>query len=93
MNGHSFCYGGKQAFKMIASNALRVSAINSIGDFVLFLGKVLVVIGTVLVGLKLFQVRFQRGCKKLSNEDDFRIHLAFIICGFQSRYVDCLHIL
>lgn len=56
MNGYSFCKGGKQAFKLLTSNALRVAAINSVGDFVLFLGKVFVVIATVLVGLKLFQV-------------------------------------
>ena len=29
-----------QAFEIITSNALRVAAINSVGDFVLFLGKV-----------------------------------------------------
>lgn len=42
---------------MITSNVLRVAAINSIGDFVLFLGKVLVVISTVLLGFKLLEVK------------------------------------
>ncbi|XP_050526214.1 choline transporter-like protein 1 isoform X2 [Daktulosphaira vitifoliae] len=48
--GDNFCRAGSQAFKIITSNVLRVSAINSVGDFVLFLGKVLVVTSTVLVG-------------------------------------------
>lgn len=56
IHGHNFCRAGQQAFKLLATNALRVVAINSVGDFVLFLGKVLVVIATVLVGIQLVQV-------------------------------------
>lgn len=48
--GCNFCTGGQQAFKMLVTNVLRVSAINSVGDFVLFLGKVFVVAVTVLIG-------------------------------------------
>lgn len=54
--GDNFCSSGQQAFKMITSNVLRVAAINSVGDFVLFLGKVLVVISTVLLGFKMLEV-------------------------------------
>ncbi|KAJ8946090.1 hypothetical protein NQ318_010387, partial [Aromia moschata] len=53
--GYSFCQAGKQAFKLLSSNVLRVAAINSVGDFVLFLGKVLVVAATVLIGIKMLQ--------------------------------------
>ena len=59
MYGYSFCKGGKQAFKLLVANVLRVTAINSVGDFVLFLGKVLVVAATVLIGAKMLQVRLQ----------------------------------
>lgn len=52
----SFCNAGKRAFQLISSNALRVFAINSIGDFVLFLGKVFVVTATVLIGIEMIQV-------------------------------------
>ncbi|PNF24373.1 Choline transporter-like protein 1 [Cryptotermes secundus] len=52
--GYSFCQAGQRAFKHLSSNALRVAAINSVGDFVLFLGKALVVIATVLIGIKMF---------------------------------------
>ncbi|KAK3925681.1 Choline transporter-like protein 1 [Frankliniella fusca] len=57
MYGHNFCRAGEQAFKMLASNALRVAAINSVGDFVLWLGKALVVIATVLIGVELLQTK------------------------------------
>ncbi|XP_019878880.1 choline transporter-like protein 1 [Aethina tumida] len=53
--GYSFCTAGKQAFKLLSSNVLRVATINSVGDFILFLGKILVVVTTVLVGIKLIQ--------------------------------------
>ncbi|XP_037916936.1 choline transporter-like protein 1 isoform X2 [Hermetia illucens] len=55
MAGYSFCNAGKRAFNILSSNALRVFAINSIGDFVLLLGKGLVVLITVIVGIELIQ--------------------------------------
>ncbi|KAJ1528839.1 hypothetical protein ONE63_007213 [Megalurothrips usitatus] len=57
MYGHNFCRAGEQAFKMLATNALRVAAINSVGDFVLWLGKALVVIATVLIGVEMLQAK------------------------------------
>ncbi|ESO00101.1 hypothetical protein HELRODRAFT_192732 [Helobdella robusta] len=42
IEGTSFCTSARKAFEIISSNALRVLAINSVGDFVLFLGKVAV---------------------------------------------------
>lgn len=54
--GCSFCTGGKKAFRALSDNILRVAAINSVGDFVLFLGKVLVVALTVVCGVYLIQV-------------------------------------
>ncbi|XP_046830701.1 choline transporter-like protein 1 isoform X2 [Vespa crabro] len=53
--GCNFCSGGKKAFQALSSNILRVAAINSVGDFVLFLGKVLVVVLTVITGIYLIQ--------------------------------------
>lgn len=55
MNGYSFCTAGRKAFSLLASNALRVFAINSVGDFVLLLGKLFVVLSTVLIGMELIQ--------------------------------------
>lgn len=56
MDGSSFCVAGKRAFRILSTNSLRVFAINSIGDFVLLLGKVFVVLATVLIGIELIQV-------------------------------------
>lgn len=56
MDGSSFCVAGKRAFHILTTNSLRVFAINSIGDFVLLLGKVFVVIATVLIGIEMIQV-------------------------------------
>ncbi|XP_026670427.1 choline transporter-like protein 1 isoform X2 [Ceratina calcarata] len=53
--GCNFCTGGRKAFQALSSNILRVAAINSVGDFVLFLGKVLVVTLTVVTGIYLLQ--------------------------------------
>ncbi|CAK9832448.1 Choline transporter-like protein 1 [Anthophora retusa] len=53
--GCNFCTGGKKAFHALSNNILRVAAINSVGDFVLFLGKVLVVTLTVVSGIYLIQ--------------------------------------
>uniref|UniRef100_A0A1B6CV87 Choline transporter-like protein n=1 Tax=Clastoptera arizonana TaxID=38151 RepID=A0A1B6CV87_9HEMI len=53
--GKNFCESGKQAFKLLTSNALRVAAINSVGDFMLFLSKILVVAITVLIGSKVLE--------------------------------------
>ena len=45
-----------QSFTTLVNNALRVAAINSVGDFVLFLGKIGVMALTAAVGLIWFKV-------------------------------------
>lgn len=40
INSTSFCTSARDAFIILVENALRVTAINTVGDFVLFLGKV-----------------------------------------------------
>ncbi len=42
INSTNFCTSARDAFFILAENALRVAAINSVGDFVLFLGKVFI---------------------------------------------------
>lgn len=46
-----FCASAKVAFQALFSNAIRVAAINSIGDFILFLGKLCVAVSTAIVGI------------------------------------------
>lgn len=40
INSTNFCTSARDAFLILVENALRVTAINTVGDFVLFLGKV-----------------------------------------------------
>jgi len=51
IEGKSFCPAAKRAFGIIASNVLRVAAINSVGAFVLFLGKVGVMAATCAISV------------------------------------------
>ncbi|XP_058454180.1 choline transporter-like protein 1 isoform X1 [Malaya genurostris] len=55
MHGDPFCKAGKNAFRLLTNNALRVFAINSVGDFVLILAKIFVVAVTCLIGMELIQ--------------------------------------
>lgn len=55
--GYGFCKAAQKAFGVLASNALRVAAINSVGAFVLFLAKSSVVICTVVIGYQLLKTR------------------------------------
>uniref|UniRef100_A0A8C2JVH7 Choline transporter-like protein n=1 Tax=Cyprinus carpio TaxID=7962 RepID=A0A8C2JVH7_CYPCA len=51
INSTNFCTSARDALFILAENALRVAAINSVGDFVLFLGKVLIVSCTAFAGV------------------------------------------
>ncbi|XP_028315076.1 choline transporter-like protein 1 isoform X2 [Gouania willdenowi] len=53
INSTSFCTSARDAFVLLVENALRVATINAVGDFVLFLGKVLVVTSTAFAGVLL----------------------------------------
>ncbi|XP_041483712.1 choline transporter-like protein 1 [Lytechinus variegatus] len=55
--GYNFCKAAQKAFSLLVSNALRVAAINSVGDFLLLLGKVAVTACVVVIGLQLLQER------------------------------------
>ncbi|XP_064606234.1 choline transporter-like protein 1 [Liolophura sinensis] len=57
IHGYSFCKSARRAFSIIVSNALRMVAINCVGDFVLFLGKVGTVAAVACVGIELFKSR------------------------------------
>lgn len=52
-----------QAFKIIMDNVLRVAAINSVGAFVLFLGKIGVMAATAAVGVFWLKVRRDNSSK------------------------------
>uniref|UniRef100_A0A673GW20 Choline transporter-like protein n=1 Tax=Sinocyclocheilus rhinocerous TaxID=307959 RepID=A0A673GW20_9TELE len=51
INSTSFCTSARDAFVILVENALRVATINTVGDFVLFLGKILIVSCTAFTGV------------------------------------------
>lgn len=55
--GDPFFTAGSKAFHKLMSNSLRVFTINTIGDAVLFLGKVFVVVITVLTGIEMLRAK------------------------------------
>lgn len=57
IQGTSFCKSAAKSFTVLVNNALRVAAINSVGDFILFLGKIGVMAATAAVGVIWFKSR------------------------------------
>ncbi|XP_026186926.1 choline transporter-like protein 1 isoform X2 [Mastacembelus armatus] len=58
INSTGFCTSARDAFVILVENALRVATINAVGDFVLFLGKILIVTSTAFAGVLL--LNYQR---------------------------------
>ena len=54
--GYHFCKAAKRGFTLLVSNALRLMALNTVGDFCLFLAKILVVIVVVVIGMQITEV-------------------------------------
>ncbi|XP_041942283.1 choline transporter-like protein 1 [Alosa sapidissima] len=58
INSTSFCTSAQDAFIIMVENVVRVAVINTVGTFILFLGKVLVVSCTAFVGV--LTLRYQQ---------------------------------
>ncbi|XP_029804468.1 choline transporter-like protein 3 isoform X2 [Suricata suricatta] len=54
INGTDFCTSAKDALKLLSKNSSHFTSVNCFGDFIIFLGKVLVVCLTVFGGLMAF---------------------------------------
>ncbi|XP_061100716.1 choline transporter-like protein 1 isoform X2 [Conger conger] len=80
INSTSFCTSARDAFIILVENALRVAAINTVGDFVLFLGKVLIVSCTAFAGV--LALNYQR---------DYTVWVLplFIVCLFAFLVAHC----
>ncbi|XP_048826503.1 choline transporter-like protein 1 isoform X3 [Brienomyrus brachyistius] len=80
INSTSFCTSARDAFVILVENALRVAAINTVGDFVLFLGKVLIVSCTAFAGV--LALNYQR---------DYTVWLLplLIVCLFAFLVAHC----
>ena len=64
IEGYSYCGAAQEALNLIGSNLLRYAAINTIGDFILFLGKLVVTLGSTCIAFSLLEDE-----KMLSGED------------------------
>ncbi|VVC27985.1 Hypothetical protein CINCED_3A023837 [Cinara cedri] len=81
MEGIGFCLAASRAWHVIVGNALRLVAINSIGDFILFLAKCLV---TLIIGsAALFTLRSK-------SELHFHAIPTIIICIFAFFIAHCV---
>lgn len=65
--GDGFCVSGKRAFRVLTQNAIKVATINSVGDFVMALGRFLITGLSVLIGYLLLQVGLRVTCIYLRN--------------------------
>lgn len=53
--GYNFCAGARRAFSLLARNLVRVVVLDKVTDFILFIGKVIVVALVILTSTALFQ--------------------------------------
>lgn len=55
IEGTDYCFSAKVAFKTLASNTLRILTINTMGDFIIFLGKCIVTASSATFGVYLMR--------------------------------------
>ncbi|XP_065212382.1 choline transporter-like 1 [Planococcus citri] len=55
VQGINFCPAAYRAWKVLANNALRLATINSVGDFILFLGKCFVAMIMTVIAVLIFK--------------------------------------
>ncbi|XP_015793685.1 choline transporter-like protein 1 [Tetranychus urticae] len=60
IHGYSFSTSAKRAFSILSSNTLKIATINSIGDFLLLLGKLSVISLTLIVGTELTKEKMDK---------------------------------
>lgn len=76
INSTNFCTSAKDAFVILVENALRVAAINTVGDFMLFLGKVCPLY-TVVMDLHSSKLSLAMACT--SNSKCLKISVSYYI--------------
>lgn len=79
MYGYSFCTAARQAFKILLANVLRLAAINTVGAFVLFVCKLVVVCLTGMIAIAM-----------LKSDDSLHYYaiVVFVICVFAYMIAD-----
>lgn len=77
IEGTPYCTSAQVAFSTLAANTARVIVINSIGDFILFLGKLIVTATIALVGM--YFVRFESNVYYMAVPIIFAAIIAYFI--------------
>jgi len=98
--GKSFCRSAMNAFAILLRNALRVAAINSIGDLVLFVCKLIITAVGVVASFFYFQysekITGALGAdanSTLGAADEVQYEsLQILICGIFSYFIACMFI-
>ncbi|KAJ1500068.1 hypothetical protein HMI56_004049 [Coelomomyces lativittatus] len=76
--GYGFCEGAKKAFDLLVRNAYRLIVVEGVGGFLLFLGKLLIVSVTCIVGMVLL-FHFQ---PELGNFNAVPLIFIFVLAWF-----------
>lgn len=71
MDGTPLIASGKKAFNLLAKNLIDVIALNQVGDFILFLGRIFVVLIVGFVSYELAQVRIFEFTSNFSISSNF----------------------
>jgi choline transporter-like protein 2/4/5 len=88
IHGWGFCKAAKEAFLLLLRNALRVAAVNVLGDFLLFLGNLVVTAGCVMLAFGYFKVcetpatATTATCKVLGSDTQVTLSVGtVVVCG------------
>ncbi|XP_048851989.1 choline transporter-like protein 1 isoform X2 [Brienomyrus brachyistius] len=81
INSTSYSTSARDALLILVDNALRVAAISTVGEFILFMGKILVVSCTAFVGV--LTLNYQR-------EYTVWVVPLIIVCGLAFLVADCI---
>ena len=86
--GYNFCNGARKSFTLLAKNAVRAVVLDKVADFVLFMGKLLVVIIVTAATFALFSNKvtdslgkpalFQLTIPNLDNASDIQLNYQFV---------------
>ena len=63
--GYNFCNGARKSFVLLTKNAARALVLDKVADFILFIGKVLVVVIVTAVTFLLFSNQVTSALGKL----------------------------
>ena len=89
--GYNFCTGAKKSFTLLAKNAVRAVVLDKVADFVLFMGKLLVVITVSAATFALFSNHVTSTLGKRHFHLYPEIYDSFLISRYSPKLPICPH--